>query len=293
MMDALGELLFGTGPIRAVQDFFGPGIPLPFLIVSLLGDTWGIIFAVGLAFWVVGRRTGYAVAGIAVLAAASWLVLSGLFGVPRPGGPEIVVYERIRAGAFPSGHVCHAVSVWGLLYVLGHAPLLAPALIVLLVSVGRLYLGAHYLADLLGGLILGLLIVWMYGRLWPKAWPWLSARRWPFYLGLAFAGLAVGVVWLLALGDQLRRLEVAGMTIGAAVGLPLERRHGGHRAAPAAGTERTARVVIGGLGIAVLAIASRGLSPDAPWPSVLAGLGVVWAILGAPALFRRVGLSRR
>lgn len=54
----------------------------------------------------------------------------------------------------PSGHVNTATVLWGLLYARGKIPLWLAAVVVALVGLSRLYLGAHYLADVLGGAVL-------------------------------------------------------------------------------------------------------------------------------------------
>lgn len=45
--------------------------------------------------------------------------------------------------------------------------LFIPTLVVLTVSVTRLYLGLHYLADILFAILVGALFVWAYARLFP------------------------------------------------------------------------------------------------------------------------------
>lgn len=166
-MNELPGWLFDNGPIRAIQDFFGPDYPLPFRILSLLGDTWGIVLVVGLAFWWFGRRALYAVVGIVIAGAATKLALSTVFHQSRPGGPGIVVYEHLEVGSFPSGHVYATVGPWGLLFALGFVPFWVPALATVLVGLGRLYLGTHYLGDVLGGVFFGVVLVWIYAKLWP------------------------------------------------------------------------------------------------------------------------------
>ena len=72
---------------------------------------------------------------------------------PTRGGP-----------GFPSGHVQGTVTVWGYLalaFARRWLTWLAAALIVLM-CISRLYLGLHFPADVLGGLVLGLVLVLFY-----------------------------------------------------------------------------------------------------------------------------------
>jgi membrane-associated phospholipid phosphatase len=292
-MNGVPEWLFGTEPIQWVQQFFGLGHPLPFRIFSLLGDTWGILLVVGLAFWLFGRRTMYALVGIVVVGAATKLFLSDFFNVSRPEGPGIMVYEHLEVGSFPSGHVYEAVGPWGLLYALGCVPLWVPALIAALVGLGRLYLGTHYLADVLAGIAFGVLLVWLYAKAWPPVQAWLRERGWAFYATLAVVVIGGTLAWMTTVGAHPRRYEVFGLILGAAVGLPLEYRFLRYEPGRDAWATRIGKVLIGLLGVAACLLWDRSRPEDALLLGILtAGLATLWAILGAPALFAVLGLDK-
>jgi membrane protein DedA with SNARE-associated domain/membrane-associated phospholipid phosphatase len=106
-----------------------------------------------------------AAAGFSLIAAAA---LKNALAIPRP--PEAI--GRIAGYSFPSGHALHASVLYGFLSVLlaRQLPLarrwIAYALAsVLIVGVGlsRLYLGVHWLSDVLGSLTLGLAWVALLG----------------------------------------------------------------------------------------------------------------------------------
>jgi undecaprenyl-diphosphatase len=85
---------------------------------------------------------------------------------PRPPDGLVRVLEIGSSGSFPSGHTYHAVLLSGLLLVLlvfrVHRPWLRRALttllvaLALLIAVSRVYLGAHWPSDVLGGIALGI-----------------------------------------------------------------------------------------------------------------------------------------
>ena len=95
---------------------------------------------------------------------AIWLSLSQYFNRPRPVF-DVPVWHQMTAPGFPSGHSLSAVMCYGLL-----AYLLAPqlssrfwkvaigvmaGLIILYIGVSRLFVGDHYLSDILAGYALG------------------------------------------------------------------------------------------------------------------------------------------
>jgi membrane-associated phospholipid phosphatase len=286
----LETFFFGTEPIAWVQEFFGRGHPLPFQIFSLLGDTWGILFALGLGFWLFGRRALYPLVGVVVAGAAAKLLLASLFSVSRPTGSGIVVYEDLEIGSFPSGHVFQGVGPWGLLYALGHVRLWVPALVATLVALGRVYLGVHFVGDVLAGVVFGALLVWGYWKVWPPVWAWLSERSLRFYSVVAAVTAAGALLYLVTLAEGPRRYEVVGIVLGAALALPAEYRWVRYEPGPGKWPHRLLKVGVGTAGLAAFVAWDRFVAgPDLLLGTVGATLATLWVLVGVPALFARLG----
>lgn len=289
-MDGITTFLFGTGPIQWIQQFFGLGHPLPFRIFSLLGDTWGMILIVGVAFWLFGRERLHAAAAVVVTGAAAKVLLSSVFQQERPRGDDIVVYERLEVSSFPSGHVFEAVGPWGLLFALGCISLGLAALVVVLVGLGRLYLGAHFLGDVLGGIVFGVAFVWLFHRGWPEAHRWLRRRPAGFYTAAAAAVAAACAAWMLLVGGGPRRWEVAGIVIAGALALVLEQRCVGYAPGRDSRVRMAAKVVVGLVPIVAMLLLDRSFPEDARLPGLFtAGFATLWAVAGAPVLFAWLG----
>jgi undecaprenyl-diphosphatase len=155
---------------RAIQSIQLPGITPLMSFVSALGYGWfelSLVVAATGALIFAGLRTEglICIAGIGLGKLVSSL-LKLLSGRPRPG--DLLV--QIGAGAyydlsFPSGHAMFFMEFFGFLFFLTYtlvkpglartAGLLALGTLVVLVGVSRIYLGAHWPSDVLGGYLAG------------------------------------------------------------------------------------------------------------------------------------------
>jgi membrane-associated phospholipid phosphatase len=111
--------------------------------------------------------------------------------VNRHRPPLSGMIGRYPPGSFPSGHTTQSLVVYGLIALLlvrthpswPRIPILTAAvLLVLLIGVSRIYLGAHWLTDVAGGLLLGSFWLLMLQALFPfllpnKADPNLVSER--------------------------------------------------------------------------------------------------------------------
>ena len=94
-----------------------------------------------------------------------WVVLSQYFSRPRPIF-DIPVWRQMTSPGFPSGHSFSAVLCFGLLaYLLAPkipwrswkaAVIVAAVLIILYIGFSRIFIGDHYLTDVLAGFGLGI-----------------------------------------------------------------------------------------------------------------------------------------
>lgn len=295
MLDKLRHFLFGTEPIEAVQQLVGLGHQHLMMAFSILADTWGIIFVVGLSLWLWGRRTAYSLLGVVALSALTKVMMTKAFSISRPHGPEIVSYTDLKIGSFPSGHVYQVFTAWFWLYVRGHIGWLLPLVIAGVVAFSRLYLGAHYVADVLFAIPIGLLFIWGYSYVWPWMKDRLQHRSHLFYalLGLT-AAAAVGATLLLQSAGNPRRWEILGITVGLTAGFLLEDRYLHDDPSLLAKRWKAAAVAFGTAGILVCFGIDRLLfAPQAHLPGVFtAGAATLWAVLGVPALFhQRTGVA--
>lgn len=152
------------------------------VILAHSGDSWVWAIGVGLV-WLFriggpGWHTFSAVLEISiVIQALSVFALKRLIHRQRPSGEWGGIYRVIDPHSFPSGHATRAI----LLVVIGLS--LGPAwfgwLMVIwapLVCISRVLTGVHYLSDILGGMVLGLLmglLMVAISPLWMQLFPFL------------------------------------------------------------------------------------------------------------------------
>ena len=288
------DLLFGPGPIVFVQELFGPAWLPVMELISLLGTNWGIVGVLGLAFWLWGRETGYALAAALVLEGGVNLALNSLVHVQRPDAPGVIVYQEVPLGSFPSGHVFNVALLWGMLYALGRIPLWAAAVPVAGVALGRIFLGTHYVGDVVGGAAFGVLLVLALRPLWPRLREWARDRSFRTFAVLGCVAVVAALAATRVIGRNVYEWGAVGIGIGMVTGFLLEYRLLRYSLEPVSAGRRAARVLLGAAGIAAAVLLVRQAeSQRYVATAVGAGAATLWAVLLAPALFVGVGIAER
>lgn len=138
-----------------------------FSLVTELGDVWFTIFAASLiCLFLYASRQKRFVPELLLISIGSALSVWGLklfFSIPRPADP--IALMTLDSFSFPSGHAAAAATLYGfLLWMMlgtGRNGRTRAALavlffaIIILIGLSRLYLGVHYLSDVLAGYFVG------------------------------------------------------------------------------------------------------------------------------------------
>lgn len=157
---------------RFLQDLRTPWADtLMVAIAELGGSRVALPMAAAVAAWLCWRRAYRAALhwlGALLFGVVLTMLLQWLLQVPRPPG----LAAGVRAYGFPSGHAVLGAVLFGFLAVLvaretrrqwRWLPYLSAALLAVLTGFAQLYLGGHWLTDVLAGLCLGLLWVLLLG----------------------------------------------------------------------------------------------------------------------------------
>lgn len=165
---------------RPVLRFFArhrePWLTTANKVVSALGSSAvlvPLVVVIGLAWWwrPPARRTFALLAGAYLGAEGLFNLIKVLVGRPRP--PVTLALAHFSGSSFPSGHATLAAAVWGMIASLAAdatprwtrkvVTWAAAALLIAAVGATRLYLGAHWFTDVVGGWALGAL--WLFALL--------------------------------------------------------------------------------------------------------------------------------
>jgi undecaprenyl-diphosphatase len=164
-----------------------------------------------------GWRSGLRLFYILTLSSLANYYIKEVFSLPRPYvlDPSLAVLQ-IKGFTFPSGSAQTAVLGFGFLLAYWKSSLRWPTAIAFftLLSFSRLYLGAHFPSDLLGGWIVGLGLLGIYFYIFPFIERKLSTMR-PIFLFILSMSITLALLCTLDPGKtQLALSAATGLNLG-------------------------------------------------------------------------------
>lgn len=325
MLDTLVQL--GVNWIVAIQ-LLGGWLEAPMKFFSFLGSENFFFLTLPLIYWSIDAGLGLRVAVILIASNSLKPVFKMFFAGPRPYWVSPQVKAFVAEGSFgvPSGHAQDAVALWGMMASGARRrwAWIAAFTLAFLIGFSRLYLGVHFVHDVLAGWLIGGLLLWAFLRFWDPAAAWLQTKSFgqqvliAFLLSLlviALGALVVGRLDGYTLPAEWREnalragelpdpvsmegtLTSAGTLFGLAVGVAWLATRGGYQTSgPVA--KRALRYVIGLVGVLLF---WKGL--DFVFPSGEDFIGFIfrylryslvglWISAGAPYLFFHFKLASK
>jgi undecaprenyl-diphosphatase len=276
--------------VEFIQSFRTEFLDLFFSLITELGDETLFIVIVGLVYWTISKSYGYRYAMLFLTSVVFNESLKGLFQRPRPFTLDSVesVVPETSGYSIPSGHAQNS-SMHALLLNERFGSIkrwVQPVLttLVVLVSFSRIYLGQHYLSDVIAGVAVAAALYFGLRYLSTKV-SWQGPV-------VVLASMPLLLILLVVVQEKNLWITVAGM-LGGTLGYQLEQRFVQFDVK----ATLLVQVVKFVVGIAVTLGLQEGLKLVFPyanasefmtlvWDFLRYALLVMWVTFGAPVTFK-------
>jgi membrane-associated phospholipid phosphatase len=264
-----------------VNQFFqslGVWLKWPMLGITAIGYEQFFVLLLPAIYWCIDQSVGLRMGMVLLLANDYNTFFKFLFHNPRPYWITDTVAALSHETSFglPSGHAQTAASVWGWLAVEVKKRwfTISAIVLILLIGISRLYLGVHFLSDVLLGWLLGGLLVLAFAGLSKPVGNWLAKQSVGMKLILVVVSTVLLLVpvllasrasatwemqpeWVARAGEvdpfSLKgALTTAGTWFGMLTGYVIQTATKGHFLAGKGGWRRLVRFVVGLVGVLAL-----------------------------------------
>jgi membrane-associated phospholipid phosphatase len=245
------QFLFNDSINIYLQIIGNPSLDLLFKAITTIGSEPAYILLTSLIFWCFNKKTGIRTLYIILFSAYAAIFAKNLLAMPRP--PEYLHKVQENDFGFPSGHAIVSSGFWGCLggRIRNSWLMFVGVVAILSISLSRIYLGVHYLGDVVGGVIFGLLLALIF----LMAEPGITGRlqrlgRIPGYLVALMLPVILVAIALIQSNILIEQEEVGLVMAGIGVGYLLEEERVGFEDA----TNNRQRIKRAITGMAVLGI---------------------------------------
>lgn len=221
-------MTFELDMIRWLQEQRNGFFDFLFEFFTYFGEELIVIAILGLVYWTVHKDIGKRLAMTVFLSIGINSILKVVIGRLRPFQVDDTIVnlrpETSSSYAMPSGHTQSAsTTFFGLGYFFKKKNLLIGAIIITcLVALSRMYIGVHYLSDVLVGGLLGILVVYVFNDILNR----ISNPHRVYHLIGLLSFLAFFILMIIELlktnplpaSDFYHQLETVAKMIGALVG---------------------------------------------------------------------------
>ncbi len=155
--------------IKAIQGFQAPWIITFFKTVNVFDYDYTYMAIIIIVWNMIDAQKAFDLLYLQVMGGIAFSFLKVICALPRPYDldPTVALLKTTGYG-FPSGAATSAMICFGFLFLsyrkrFYFLKIVAPCMI-FLVGLTRVYLGAHFITDVLAGYLLGIIILWIYQK---------------------------------------------------------------------------------------------------------------------------------
>lgn len=289
-----------TDFILWIQQFSNDFLDGFFVLITTLGNRQTYIIILPLFYWCFNKRETFRLGLFLLISAYINILFKTVANVARPDNENIrVVYEESTGGtpSFPSGHAQGSTSLFGyiLYYNKNKVIRIGAVVLILLISLSRVYLGLHYLVDVLVGITVAIGLLIGYNFLYEPVAKVINSTSFRVRVLLS---VVLPIVLLILPGYN--KGMVLGFAAGMLLGYQLENRYIRFDVKASLG-KQTLKYVVGMMGFLGLEFGGSALYSGFGFVTevpigleflqyMLIGL---WAFLIGPWIFVKLGLAKK
>ena len=180
-----------------VNSIRGPNLTIFFQYITWLGYKDFLFLFVPFCYWFFDRKIFSTFTLFVFISALINAFLKDFFQDPRPENIESIdpfLVSLDPSYGFPSGHAQLAVVIWGFILLRSKNNFIKILCLFLIASISfsRIYLGVHDIADVISGIIFGIVSLILLEQLLSNKGKWLRElnKTWHFLIYLIFFALA-------------------------------------------------------------------------------------------------------
>jgi membrane-associated phospholipid phosphatase len=267
-----------------IQSFKTPVLDRLFQYITMLGEENFFILIACWFIWcgdkIAGRRVGWIFLSGSILNGA----LKDIFHISRPIGNENIVSLRTETAggySFPSGHTQGTTMFWAGLMKIFRKPALyiAGSIIILLVALSRMYLGVHWPQDVIGGIVFGIIWVFIADYIWCR----FEIAKSIYKIGIAVAVMILCTI----LFKEDHIVKSAGAATGFLTGIFLEDKYIKHISSGKI-IHAAAKMIFGLVILFAIMAGVKLLLPDTVlFKGIRYAMIGFWITFGAPYVFKQ------
>ena len=205
------------GIINAVQNLGSPLLDKLFVGITQLGNIIFYIVLISLIYWCFNKKAGFKLFCLVLFLGYLSVFLKNIFRIKRPNSS--LWKTEANGYSFPSGHALCSAGFWSYLVMLLRKKWLTiiGCVIIFFVAFSRVYLGIHFLLDVIGGFLIGVVIALLFYYLEMKVNITLK-----FYQKTMLAVFIPLIMIAVSMNDI--TIKLCSMLFGLAIGYLLENR---------------------------------------------------------------------
>lgn len=160
--------------IKALQSISNSFFDFLFNAFSFLGEQYILVAIIAFIYFVLDKEKGELIAAILFSTTLLNNALKGIFLAPRPFEVDTEIINKrpnsSTGSSFPSGHSQIGASFYSSIYLYFPKKVFLYVIIpiIFLIGLSRIYLGVHFITDVIAGISLGLIVAIILSNLYKK-----------------------------------------------------------------------------------------------------------------------------